>query len=150
MIRKWLWVKLLLLFCMLLCSTAVAEAPQHTIKMFNEETFTDEQEKFYPSDKIYAVTDFTNIQKGKYELNIDWILPTGKLVKQDSHTLTLPEDAGGYRVYFWLQLHEKGAIKQIFTGGEYNEVVYGRWKVQIYCNGEPLSQAWFEITDSVI
>ena len=96
------------------------------------------------------MVDFTDLEAGTYTLNVDWILPTGKLAKQDSHTLTVEEDSGAYRIYFWLQLHEKGAIRQIFTGGEYSEAVYGRWKVQIYSNGEPLTQVSFEITNAVI
>ncbi len=94
MTAKLPWGWLLFFMCMLFGDTVLAEVPAHTVGMYNEEPFTVEQERFYPSDKIYAVVDFANIQAGTYELNIDWILPSGKLVKQDIHTLTLSEDTG--------------------------------------------------------
>lgn len=147
---KRLQMSLLAFCCLVFAAFASAEVPQHSIRMYNEEAFSVEQEKFYPSDTIYVVVDFTDIKAGVYNLNIDWILPTGKLVKQDSHTLTVSEDSPAYRIYFWLQLHEKGAIEQMFTGGEYSKAVYGRWRAQVYSNGEPLTQVGFEVTDSVI
>ncbi len=141
-------VALLMLFCMVTGSSA--EVPEHYVMMFSKQPFLEVEERFYPEDRIYAVVDFIDLKKGTYNLTVDWITPKGKVAVKDSQVISLQEDEGNWRMFFWLELQSKGAVSQIMGGGEYSSGVYGEWQVVIYCNNEKLTPLSFEITESVL
>jgi hypothetical protein len=129
--------------------TSQANVPEHAIRMFHQEPFVEEKKKFFPFDTIYTVVDFADMQPGEYTVNIEWIQPNGKLVRNSSHPFLIEEEADFYRVFFWLKLHAAGPLSQLIGASEYTSDVYGQWKVRISCNGNPLSSAVFDVTDSL-
>ncbi len=143
-------VLLTVLACELIKPTpGQANVPEHAIRMFHQEPFVEEQQKFFPFDTIYTVVDFADMQPGEYTVNIEWIQPNGKLVRNSSHPFFIEEEEDFYRVFFWLKLHAAGPLSQLIGASEYASDVYGRWKVRISCNGNPLSSAAFEVTDAL-
>lgn len=127
-------------------STAYS-SPKHTVHLFNNESFQEEKAIFSPYDKIYAVIDFSNLVAGEYELSAEWILPSGKLLKQDTYTLALSQPRQSSRVHFWLKLRPKGTTKRLFSKRKFSKAIYGQWKIQLYCNKEALPPVTFEIAD---
>ena len=140
--------------CIALCLIAphagITAVPQYDVRLFHDESFSKEQEKFFPFDTIYTVVDFSDMQPGDYTIDIDWIQPDGKLVRNSSHPFTLSEKMEAYRVFFWLKLHAKGPLGQLVSGDEYTSSVYGRWKVQVSFNGEQLSPTSFVVSDDIM
>ncbi len=137
-------------FCVIIPLTGYAEVPKHDIRLFHDEAFTEEQETFFPFDTIYTVIDFYDMQPGEYTIHIDWIQPNGKLVRNSSHSFALEEHTESYRVFFWLKLHAKGPLGQFISGDEYKPHVFGKWKVQVSCNGEELKMTSFVVSDDVM
>lgn len=145
------WKFLLALLCLMVFPALVAGgSPPHAVRMYHTKPFTVEQVRFYPSDTVYAVLEFREIPAGEYTITADWILPSGKIIKQDVSSFSLEKKVEIYQVPFWLKIHAKGPMGQMFSGSEYNQAVFGRWIVRMYCNGEVLSETPFEVTDSVI
>lgn len=131
-------------------STLIAGTVSHEVHLYHDDKFQEEQQKFIPSDTIYIVIDFTELQKQKYSLSIEWVRPDGVLVRNDSYELFPESEPSAKQVYFWMQLHEKGPLSQMMSGSEYSQKVFGDWKVRLYCNGELLSTTGFTMTDVLL
>lgn len=135
---------------MLGATISSAETIQHEVRLYHDDSFQEEQQKFIPSDTIYVVLDFSELKKKKYSLSIEWIRPDGMLVRNDSYDLTPENEPSQKRVYFWMQLHEKGPLSQMLSGNEYSPKIFGGWKIRLYCNGEVLSTTGFQIADTIL
>ncbi|WP_163338867.1 hypothetical protein [Desulfopila sp. IMCC35008] len=131
-------------------STVMAGAVSHEVRLYHDDTFQEEQQKFIPSDTIYVLIDFFDLKKQQYALSIEWIRPDGVLVRNDSYELSPESEPLSKQLYFWMQLHEKGPLSQMLSGSEFSPNVYGDWKVRIYCNGEILSIIGFTMTDTIL
>lgn len=138
----------LVLFCPLVSSAD--SSLQHIIRLYHDDKFQDEQQKFMPSDTIYVVIDFAELKKQQYSLAIEWARPDGVLVRNDTHIFTPESDFSSPRIYFWMQLHEKGPLSQMMSGQEYSDHIFGKWKVRLYCNGELLSIKEFDVVDTIM
>jgi hypothetical protein len=146
-----LLIKLAVITVLLFSASMVqAGTVSHEVKLYHDEKFQEEQEKFIPADTIYFVIDFSELQKQTYALSIEWIRPDGLLVRNDSYDLTVSSEPANKRVYFWMQLHEKGPLSQMISGNEYSPKVFGDWKIRLYCDGEVLSTTEFTMTDTIL
>lgn len=141
---------LVVVACLIFPLAGYSDVPAHSVRLFHDETFSKEQDTFFPFDTIYAVVDFSDIQPGEYKVDIDWVQPNGKLTRNSSHPFTLKDKAETYRVFFWLKLHAKGPLGQLVSGDEYTPGVFGTWQVQISFNGEFLKTRSFVVSDDIM
>lgn len=139
-----------LIMLMLGPSMLMAGTVSHEVRLYHDDSFQDEQQKFIPSDTIYVLIDFFDLKKQQYALSIEWIRPDGELVRNDSYELSPQSEPASKQLYFWMQLHEKGPLSQMLSGSEYSPNIYGDWKVRIYCNGEVMSIIGFTMTDTIL
>jgi hypothetical protein len=118
------------------------------LKMFNKKPFIKEQYRFIPSDRMYLVMEFQNLDAGQHLVSASWINPAGKAISQTDHTIDLAEPAEKHRSYFWLELMKNGTLTEMFTGKEYKGNVYGKWEVQVHLNGNLVAKKYFNIQDT--
>ena len=118
------------------------------LRMFNKKPFIKEQYRFIPSDRIYLVMEFENLDAGEHLVSAAWINPGGKTISQADHTINLPVPAERHRSYFWLELMKNGTLTEMITGKEYKGNIYGRWEVQVNVNGKRVANKYFNIQDT--
>ena len=116
-------------------------------RMYSRKPFLEAQDTFLPSDRLYLVMDFENLNKGKHLLSATWVDPGGKTVNQAEHTIILDKPAARYRSFFWLELMKNGGFTEMVTGREYKGNVYGPWHVELFLNGFFVARRHFTIRD---
>ena len=144
---KSLYLLTLFIFIIFSGQLASANVVAHEVRLYHDDSFKTEQDVFFPFDTIYTVIDLKNLNPGDYEVSIDWVQPDGTLARTTTYPFTLDKAEPNYRVYFWLKVHEKGPLKQLISGAEYPDSVFGEWEVHISCNGDKLSTRSFQISD---
>lgn len=116
-------------------------------RMYSRKPFLEAQDTFLPSDRLYLVMDFENLNKGKHLLSATWVDPSGKTVNKAEHTINLDKPAARYRSFFWLELMKNGGFTEMVTGREYKGNVYGPWHVELFLNGFFVARRHFTIQD---
>ncbi len=118
------------------------------ISMFNKKPFSNDQYRFIPTDRIYLVLDFENLEAGRHQISASWINPDGKTISRADHSIDLEAPAPRHRSYFWLELMKNGAFTEMITGKEYKGNIYGRWHVQIHLNDQHIAEKSFDMQDT--
>lgn len=116
--------------------------------LYSKKPFVTRQDSFLPSDRIYIVMEFHDLDKGKHHLSASWINPEGKTINTSEHTILLDAAEPSHRSYFWLELMKNGPFTEMITGREYKGSVYGRWEVHLHMNGHPAGRREFTIRDT--
>lgn len=118
------------------------------IRMFNKKPFNNDQYRFIPTDRIYIVLDFENLEAGRHQVSASWINPDGKTISRADHSIDLEAAASRHRSYFWLELMKNGAFTEMITGKEYKGNIYGRWHVQIHLDDQHIAEKSFNMQDT--
>lgn len=113
--------------------------------MYCSKPFGNEQDEFFPSDKIYISLNFPSLKAGQHNIATHWKTPWGTIARTVVRNIDLEKDVQFYNAHFWFQLVENGMFTQMFTGAEYGRKVYGKWEVQLYLNEEPVVRKHFVI-----
>ena len=113
------------------------------IKMYGSRAFHKERYSFVPSEKMFLVLEFKQLEPGEYNLLALWKSPTGQLVSTSRHTVSLAGAARNHRSFFWLKLMRNGMVTKILTGKAYNRAIHGKWSVEIYINGTGIATQYF-------
>lgn len=150
MIPRFLMSVVVFLVFMLGASILTAGTVSHEVRLYHDDTFQEEQQKFIPSDTIYVLIDLADLKKQQYALSIEWIRPDGVLVRNDSYEFSPESEPSSKQLYFWMQLHEKGPLSQMLSGNEFSPNIYGDWKIRIFFNGEVLSTIGFTMADTIL
>lgn len=123
----------------------LAQAKSLQITMYGDRDFLYEQYSFAPSEKIFLVMAFDQLEAGEHNLTTLWKAPDGKLINTSKHTISLDEEAPKHRSFFWLKLMKNGFFSEMFTGKEYKGEIHGQWEAEMYFNGEKITTQYFMI-----
>ncbi len=115
------------------------------IKMYSDRAFLSEQYLFDSSDKVFLVTEFSQLAAGEHDILILWTDPNGQAVNTSTHNISLTLQSPKHRLFFWLKLLRNGMFTEMFTGDEYKGEVHGRWDAEIYFNGARIATQHFMI-----
>lgn len=107
------------------CATELfAEGKQHISK-----------DTFSIHEKVYLHALCRELKPGTYEMVSVWHRPSGQIQRQDSHVFTL-KTTSGYRVEFWMKLHQKSPLQETLANAKYADGDFGGWTVNVYLNQE--------------
>ncbi len=107
----------------------------------------ESQKHFDCLDKIYAVTELANLDKGKHEIEFQWTGPNGasrEHTKYDFYITNKPST----QLWAWLELSRaKGAamIQWINPAAGLEEFI-GVWEVELFVDGKSLKKGEFEVS----
>lgn len=118
------------------------------IKMYSDKPFLHEQYSFAPSEKLFLVMEFEELEaEDYYHVSALWKGPDGKVVNTSRHDIILDRSHQKYRSYFWLKLLKNGALTELMTGCEYQGDVHGMWTADIYIDGTKIATQQFMVHD---
>jgi hypothetical protein len=112
--------------------------------VYSNNTFLEKSATFYAFDNVYLKFECSNLTPGNYNLNLEWINPKGILQKNSSHSFIIDSNQN-YVMHFSFRLNQNGVFSQIFTGEEFAEEQYGKWKVISYLDNHRIGENQFHI-----
>jgi hypothetical protein len=121
--------------------------PSHSvkIKMYGDRAFLYEQYSFDPSEKVFLVTEFNQLEVGEHDMQVLWNAPNGQLINVSRYNISLTRRSPKHLSYFWLKLMKNGMFTEMMTGDEYKGNIHGRWSAEIYFDGARITTQHFMI-----
>ena len=143
----------LLLLTLLLFSfnaTAASELIQSniiytTLESDNAQPSSDQKQNFDCSDKIYAVLELTNFNKGRHALSLRWLDPAQEERERVDYPFTVTQKET--RLWGWLSLiRPKGAgmIQWINPAAGLEEFI-GPWTIEAYIDNKKIASNTFSV-----
>jgi len=126
-------------------SLELEQAKSLQIKMYSDRAFLDEQYTFAPSEQVFLVMEFDQLETGEHYLSTLWKAPNGQLINTSRHTISLTEKAPKHRSFFWLKLMKNGFFSEMLTGKRYKGEIHGQWEAEMYFNGKKITTQYFMI-----
>ena len=113
---------------------------------YSDGAFTQKADLFSVSQKVYLKVTCKHLPIGTYTINTQWIDSKGGLQTERGHTFTI-DSPKSYSAYFGLTHFPKGTLRQIVSGGEYEDEQYGNWSILTFINGENINKSYLSVTD---
>jgi hypothetical protein len=126
-------------------SLELGQAHSVQIKMYEDRAFLYEQYSFDPSEKVFLVMEFKQLEAGEHNIQVLWNAPNGQLINISRHNISLIRQSPMHRSYFWLKLMKNGIFTAMMTGDGYKGDIHGRWDAEIYFDGARITTQPFMI-----
>ncbi len=115
------------------------------IRMYGDRAFLYEQYLFDPSEKVFLVMEFNQLEAGDHNVQVLWNAPNGQLINISRYNISLTEPSVKHLSYFWLKLTRNGIFTEMMTGDEYKGEIHGRWDAEIYFDGARITTQHFMV-----
>ncbi len=102
--------------------------------------------EFDCSDKIYAVTELSELQQGKRQIEFRWIDPSGKTRERTQYDF-FPDEESNAKLWAWLELSPaKGAIlvRWLNPAAGLEEFI-GEWSLELYVDKKRVQTDEFQV-----
>lgn len=119
--------------------------------LYRNDAFNQPRVLFSPYDRIVLSVKFVDLPAGPYRFQADWFNAFGELQESATFSFFL-ETPGDYALESWLKMKRAGMMRQLTSVSEisgFHVKFYGKWRVEIFLNGELAGERSFEVGEDV-